>query len=124
MVFRCSLHVRARSSSGVRGGTIIVGPLNLGGSVELVHNPVAIAELAVDKQASTLLMPLAARRALNDYPITCGRRSTSSSIAILQTASSRRSWSSWADLGGMRASKMRLSKNAPMAQAPTRSPCA
>ena len=51
-----------------RGGTIIVGPLNLGGSVELVHNPVAIAELAVDKQASTLLMPVAARRALGDLP--------------------------------------------------------
>ena len=51
-----------------RGGTIIVGPLNLGGSVELVHHPVAIAELAVDKQASTLLMPVAARRALGDLP--------------------------------------------------------
>jgi ATP-dependent Lon protease len=51
-----------------RGGTIIVGPLNLGGSVELIPNPVAIAELAVDKQAATLLMPVAARRALNDLP--------------------------------------------------------
>ena len=45
-----------------RGGTIIVGPLNLGGSVEMIPNPVAIAELAVDKQATTLLMPVAARR--------------------------------------------------------------
>ena len=51
-----------------RGGTIIVGPLNLGGSVELIQNPVAIAELAVDKQAATLLMPVAARRALSDLP--------------------------------------------------------
>ncbi len=51
-----------------RGGTIIVGPLNLGGSLEQLQNPVAIAELAVDKQASTLLMPVAARRALNDLP--------------------------------------------------------
>ena len=51
-----------------RGGTIIVGPLNLGGSIELLQNPVAIAELAVDKQAATLLMPVAARRALNDLP--------------------------------------------------------
>ena len=51
-----------------RGGTIIVGPLNLGGSVALIHNPIAIAELAVDKQAATLLMPVAARRALNDLP--------------------------------------------------------
>jgi ATP-dependent Lon protease len=51
-----------------RGGTIIVGPLNLGGSIELIANPVAIAELAVDKQATTLLMPVASRRALNDLP--------------------------------------------------------
>ena len=51
-----------------RGGTIIVGPLNLGGSIELILKPVAIAELAVDKQATTLLMPVAARRALNDLP--------------------------------------------------------
>jgi ATP-dependent Lon protease len=51
-----------------RGGTIIVGPLNLGGSVEMITNPVAIAELAVDKQAATLLMPVSARRALNDLP--------------------------------------------------------
>ena len=51
-----------------RGGTIIVGPLNLGGSLDLIHNPVAIAELAVEKQATNLLMPVAARRALNDLP--------------------------------------------------------
>ena len=51
-----------------RGGTIIVGPLNLGGSIELLASPVAIAELAVDKQAATLLMPVATRRALNDLP--------------------------------------------------------
>lgn len=51
-----------------RGGTIIVGPLNLGGSLDMLHNPVAIVELAVDKQASTVLMPVAARRALADLP--------------------------------------------------------
>jgi ATP-dependent Lon protease len=51
-----------------RGGAIVVGPLNLGGSLELISNPVALAELAVDKRASTLLMPVASRRALNDLP--------------------------------------------------------
>jgi ATP-dependent Lon protease len=51
-----------------RGGTILVGPLNLGGSIEMLRNPVAIAELAVDKKAVTLLMPVAARRQLNDLP--------------------------------------------------------
>lgn len=34
-----------------RGGTIIVGPLNLVGSLDLIHNPVALAELAIDKRA-------------------------------------------------------------------------
>jgi ATP-dependent Lon protease len=51
-----------------RGGTVIVGALNLGGSVELIPNAVRIAELAIDKQAQTLLMPIAARRQLNELP--------------------------------------------------------
>jgi len=51
-----------------RGSTIIVGDLTLGGSFERVPNPVAIAELAVDKQTTTLIMPISARRALNDLP--------------------------------------------------------
>jgi len=51
-----------------RGSTIIVGALNLGGSVEMIPNANRIAELAVDKQAQTLLMPVAARRQLNDLP--------------------------------------------------------
>ncbi len=51
-----------------RGGTIVVGGLNLGGSIELVPNATQIAELAVDKQAQTLLMPVSARKQLNDLP--------------------------------------------------------
>jgi ATP-dependent Lon protease len=51
-----------------RGSTIVVGALNLGGSVEMVANAVRIAELAIDKQAQTLLMPVSARRQLNDLP--------------------------------------------------------
>ena len=51
-----------------RGGTVVVGALNLGGSIEMIPNAVALAELAVDKQAQTLLMPVAARRQLNDLP--------------------------------------------------------
>ncbi|HEX7012252.1 MAG TPA: S16 family serine protease [Steroidobacteraceae bacterium] len=51
-----------------RGGTIVVGALNLGGSVETIPNAVRVAELAVDKQAQTLLMPVSARRQLNDLP--------------------------------------------------------
>lgn len=48
----------------VRGGLIIVGEINLGGSIDPVHNPVTIAEIAVEKGASTLLMPVACRRQL------------------------------------------------------------
>ena len=51
-----------------RGGAIIVGALNLGGSIEMIPNPVSIAELAIDKKAETLLMPISARRQLNDLP--------------------------------------------------------
>ncbi|HEU0099454.1 MAG TPA: BREX system Lon protease-like protein BrxL [Allosphingosinicella sp.] len=51
-----------------RGSTVIVGALNLGGSVEVIPNAVRIAELAIDKQAQTLLMPVSARRQLNDLP--------------------------------------------------------
>jgi ATP-dependent Lon protease len=34
----------------------------------MIPNAIAIAELAIDKQAQTLLMPVAARRQLNDLP--------------------------------------------------------
>lgn len=60
--------VGALLERNTRGGTIVVGPLNLGGSIEILPNPVAIAELAVDKKATTLLMPVSTRRALNDLP--------------------------------------------------------
>jgi ATP-dependent Lon protease len=51
-----------------RGGTIVIGSASLGGSIELVPNAVQIAELAIEKQAQTLLMPVSARRQLNDLP--------------------------------------------------------
>ena len=50
----------------VRGGLIIVGEINLGGSIEPIHNPVTIAEIAVEKGASALLLPVACRRQLLD----------------------------------------------------------
>ncbi|NCO52842.1 MAG: BREX system Lon protease-like protein BrxL [Deltaproteobacteria bacterium] len=50
----------------VRGGLIIVGEINLGGSIEPIHNPVPIAEIAVEKGAVALLLPVACRRQLLD----------------------------------------------------------
>jgi len=38
----------------VRGGLIIAGEIALGGSVEPIHNPVAIAEIAVEKGGNSL----------------------------------------------------------------------
>ncbi len=60
--------VGALLGRNTKGGTIIVGSLNLGGSIEMLPNAVALAEMAVDKKAATLLMPVAARRQLNDLP--------------------------------------------------------
>lgn len=51
-----------------RGGAIVAGALNLGGSIEMIPNAIRIAELAIDKQAQTLLLPVSARRQLHDLP--------------------------------------------------------
>lgn len=51
-----------------RGGLVIAGPLNLGGSTELLPNAVELAEMAIDKSAMTLLMPISARKQLFDLP--------------------------------------------------------
>ena len=50
----------------IRGGLIIVGEINLGGSIEPVHNAVTIAEIAVEKGATALLMPISCRKQLFD----------------------------------------------------------
>ena len=50
----------------MRGGLIIIGEINLGGSIEPVYNPVTITEIAVEKGATSLLMPVACRRQLFD----------------------------------------------------------
>ncbi len=48
----------------VRGGLVIAGEINLGGSIEPLHNAVSMAEMAVEKGATALLMPVACRRQL------------------------------------------------------------
>ena len=50
----------------IKGGMVIVGQLNLGGSLDSIYNAVNLAELAVEKGASTLLIPLNARKQLNE----------------------------------------------------------
>ncbi|QDZ26596.1 protease Lon-related BREX system protein BrxL [Noviherbaspirillum sp. UKPF54] len=50
----------------VRGGLVVVGEINLGGSIEPIHNAVNLAEIAVEKGAQALLMPVSCRRQLNE----------------------------------------------------------
>jgi ATP-dependent Lon protease len=50
----------------VRGGLIVCGELNLGGSIEPIHNAVTITEIAVEKGATALLMPVSSRKQLVD----------------------------------------------------------
>ena len=50
----------------VRGGLIIAGEINLGGSIESLHNPVSITEIAIEKGATALLIPVTCRRQLFD----------------------------------------------------------
>jgi len=48
----------------VRGGLIVVGEVTLGGTIEPVHNAVTLAEIAVEKGAQSLLLPVSCRRQL------------------------------------------------------------
>jgi ATP-dependent Lon protease len=50
----------------IKGGMVVVGQLNLGGSLDLIYDAINIAETAVEKGATTLLIPLNARKQLND----------------------------------------------------------
>lgn len=46
----------------VHGGMICVGGINLGGGIETIYNAAAIVELAAEKGATSILMPVSTRR--------------------------------------------------------------
>jgi predicted ATP-dependent Lon-type protease len=52
----------------IKGGLAVTGGLNLGGSIETIFNPVAVVEVAIEKGAASILMPISSRRQLNDLP--------------------------------------------------------
>ena len=52
----------------IRGGLAVTGGLNLGGSLETIFNPIAVVETAIEKGASSILMPISSRRQLNELP--------------------------------------------------------
>lgn len=43
----------------LHGGLICVGGINLGGGIETIYNAASVVELAAEKGAETLLMPVA-----------------------------------------------------------------
>jgi len=45
---------------------VVAGSVNLGGSIDTVHNAAELAEMAVEKGATTILIPVNARKQLND----------------------------------------------------------
>ena len=47
-----------------KGGLIIAGEINLGGSIEPIYNAVSITEIAVEKGATALLLPVSCRKQL------------------------------------------------------------
>lgn len=52
----------------LKGGLAVTGGLNLGGSIETVFNPISVVEIAIEKGAASILMPISSRRQLNDLP--------------------------------------------------------
>jgi len=52
----------------LKGGLVVVGGLNLGGSIEPVYNAVSVVEAAADKGCKTILMPVATRKLLFELP--------------------------------------------------------
>jgi ATP-dependent Lon protease len=52
----------------LKAGIIVVGGLNLGGSIDDIYNAVSVAELAIDKGATALLIPVSARKQLLELP--------------------------------------------------------
>jgi len=62
LIALCSALLR----KSVRGGLIVVGEVTVGGIIEPIHNAVSLAEIAVEKGAKSLLLPVACRRQLFD----------------------------------------------------------
>ena len=68
------------------GGLAVVGGLNLGGSIEPIYNAVSVVELAADKGAKSVLMPIAARKQLIDLPDEVATRVTINYYADVRDA--------------------------------------
>lgn len=54
----------AMLKKAVKGGLVVVGEISLGGSIEPVTDAVSIVEMAVERGATSILMPVASRKKL------------------------------------------------------------
>ena len=61
-----------------------MGALDLGGALDPIYDAVGVAELAIEKGAATLLIPVSARKQLNDLSDDMATR-----ISILYYADAR-----------------------------------
>ena len=62
LVGLCSVLLR----KPLKGGLVVAGGITLGGTIEPIHNPIDVVELAMEKGANTVLVPVFSRRALID----------------------------------------------------------
>lgn len=53
-------------SKSIKGGLVVIGELSLGGSIEQVFNAVTLTEIAIEKGALVMLMPVSCRRQMMD----------------------------------------------------------
>ena len=68
-------------NKSLRGGLVVVGGINLGGSIDPLHNAIDVVELAVEKGASVVLMPVSSRKQLFDLS---DDMATKVNVAVLQ----------------------------------------
>jgi ATP-dependent Lon protease len=60
LVAMCS----ALINRSLRGGLVVVGGLNLGGSIDQLYNAIDVVEIAVERGASVVLIPVSSRKQL------------------------------------------------------------
>jgi len=53
-------------NKSLRGGIVIVGGINLGGSIDPLYNAIDVVELAIEKGELVILMPVSSRKQLFD----------------------------------------------------------
>jgi ATP-dependent Lon protease len=58
--------IQPAERAGLWNELVVVGGINLGGSIDPLHNAIDVVELAVEKGASVVLIPVSARKQLFD----------------------------------------------------------